>query len=486
MLQALYNSLHIHENRNAFCINGKYYTYKQLLCLVSKVRYRIKESVPEKIVGLVANDDLETYASILALWFEGKAYVPLHPDAPVERNLNVIRLSEMKTLLTSQTVDYPGVQIEDTTLFDQVLVEDIIEEHAKEDLAYILFTSGSTGVPKGVPINLANIAGFVEAFYALGYKIDAEDRCLQMFDLTFDLSVMSYLIPLLNGACVYTIPHSEIKYSYIAELMETQKLTVALMVPSILHYLRPYYDEIECDSMKYSLFCGEALPLEMIEEWGKCVPAARIDNVYGPTEDTIFCTAYSFRRNGPNKSWNGVLSIGKAMKGTLTMIVNGDGEPVAVGDTGELCLAGVQLTPGYWMNEEKNAESFFLKDGIRFYRTGDLCSEDADGDIMYHGRADFQAKIQGFRVELSEIEYHVKKIVGNRVNAVAVAFVNAIGNTEIGLVFESDSFDVTFCLEELKQRLPAYMIPTRVHFSPHFPLNVNGKIDRKKLKELFG
>jgi acyl-CoA synthetase (AMP-forming)/AMP-acid ligase II len=309
-----------------------------------------------------------------------------------------------------------------------------------------------------------------------------------MFELTFDLSVVSYLAPILKGACIYTIPKEEIKYSYIFELMEDYELTFALMVPSILHYLRPYFDEIDCPAMKFSLFCGEALPQDVTEEWSKCIPNATIANVYGPTECTIFCTDYTYKKGEQNKTHNGVLTIGKDMQNTTTIIVDEGNNEVKDGENGELCLSGIQLTPGYWKNEEKNKEVFFYKEyrgeNIRFYRTGDLCTVDKDGDILYLGRVDFQAKIQGFRVELSEIEFHVKAAL-NKTNVVAIAFANSIHNTEIGLVIESERFDAKPLLDELKINLPHYMIPTQITFVNSFPLNTNGKTDRKKLKELF-
>ena len=182
------------------------------------------------------------------------------------------------------------------------------------------------------------------------------------------------------------------------------------------------------------------------------------------------------------------MSIGKAMNGTFTIIINDNKEPVGAGEKGELCLGGVQLTPGYWKNEEKNMETFFqaMYNGVteRFYKTGDLCLADDEGDIMYLGRIDSQVKVQGFRVELSEIEFFAKEFL-NKVNAVAIAFTNQLHNTEIGMVIESAAFDTRPLLEYMKTKMPGYMIPTQMRFTDLFPLNTNGKIDRKLLKEKF-
>lgn len=487
----LQESITHNYSRNAFFIGNQHFTYKEFAQVVSNIRYAIQTSVntSDLYIGLITNDDIETYASIIALWMEGKAYVPLNPEFPVDRNLRVIEQASITYILDSAL----GLEFNEcSTISTKNLNTTTINLNPvaleSDALAYIFFTSGTTGVPKGVPITFSNLEGFIDAQWALDYSITENDRCLQMFELTFDLSVVSYLAPLLKGACIYTIPKDEIKYSYIFELMEDHELTYALMVPSILHYLRPYFDEINCPSMKYSLFCGEALPLDVTEEWSACIPNATIANVYGPTECTIYCMDYTYNRNGNNKTHNGVLTIGKDMINTNTIIVDDANNEVEIGKSGELCLSGAQLTPGYWKNEQKNKEVFFSKvhKGVdtRFYRTGDLCSVDKDGDVLYLGRVDFQAKIQGFRVELSEIEFHTKSVL-NKINAVALAITNQINNTEIGLVLESTVFETEMLLKGLKTKLPHYMIPTQLRFIKNFPLNTNGKTDRKKLSELF-
>lgn len=483
--EKLLNSAITYPNNYAFCIHDEYFTYKQFIQRVAGITISL-ENNKETNIALIANDDLSTYASIFAIWFTGKVYVPLHPDVPKERNQGIIDQVGIKTVLDSQrpsSYEWPDFDSSIELLKSYALASDYDNQ-----LAYIFFTSGSTGTPKGVMVSKKNVASFVEAFWALGYGINETDRCLQMFELTFDLSVVSYLAPLLKGACVYTIPKSEVKYSYIYTLMDEKELTVALMVPSILNYLRPYFKEINCPKMRCSLFCGEALHDQVVEEWANCVPNARIDNVYGPTEDTIFCTAYTYRRGFPNDAHHGVLSIGRAMLNNLAVIFDDDNKEAAINETGELCLAGGQLTPGYFNNPVLNQDMFFVTNykGIqtRFYRTGDLCQLSPNGNINYLGRKDFQVKIQGFRVELQEVEFYAKKAIKVQAALVALAIENTGGNFEIAIVFESPVFDINDAKESLKSKLPPYMIPTQFYFKTPFPLNTNGKIDRKALKKM--
>src|SRR5262249_6798879 len=146
------------------------------------------------------------------------------------------------------------------------------------------------------------------------------------------LSVMSYLVPLTLGACAYTVPQNDIKYVTMYQLLEDQKITFALMVPSILSHLRPYFEDIKLEKLRYCLFCGEALYEDLTREWSACVPNARIQNVYGPTEATIFCFAYDWRPGqNQRKSPNGIVSIGKPMKRTKAMIVDDSLTPVKQG-----------------------------------------------------------------------------------------------------------------------------------------------------------
>ena len=487
LFENLQHSITQHSDRNCFFIHNVFYTYAEFSATISRIRKALQTNTnaSEKNIGLIANDDLETYAAIVALWLEGKAYVPMSPETPVDRNQSIISQAEIKSIIdSSDQILFPEFNTIASKNLEETPINLVPNQVSDDALVYILFTSGTTGQPKGVPITRENLTGFVAAFWDMDISLSQEDRCLQMFELTFDLSVMSYLIPLLKGACIYTIPKDEIKYSYIFELMDDQHLTFALMVPSMLHFLRPYFKEIDLPEMKYSLFCGEALPTDITIEWSKCLPNAKIMNVYGPTEDTIFCTHYTFNRDSENKSRNGILSIGKAMNYNCNIIIDENNHILPAGNMGQLCLGGIQLTPGYWKNPAKNKEAFFYTTyngkQERFYKTGDLCQADADGDLLYLGRLDYQIKIQGFRVELSEIEFHVKAFL-KTINVVVVPLLDPIGNTELGLVIESNEFNTEALQDYMKSQMPLYMVPKLIKFIAVFPLNTNGKTDRKEL-----
>lgn len=489
VLHPLRDAIQNFPDRNAFCINEQNYTYRDFACCISGIyNDLLNRRFFSENIGLVVNDDIETYASIFALWLAGKSYVPLHPNQPLERCNDIInQISTDLILDSSKSSRYPQALVLSTCFSVGGIETDLPFDNdvPDETLAYILFTSGSTGKPKGVQITRGNIAAFMDAFWKTGILINESDRCLQCFDLTFDVSVQSYLVPLTRGACTYTIPHDQIKYSYVYGLLEEHELTFGAMAPSMLRYLRPYFDEIECESMRYCIVTAEASPDNLIREWSRCIPHADIYDFYGPTEATIYCTYYKVPEEQPSKTLNGMLSIGRPLPGMTALIVDENLEILPLGEKGELCMAGPQLTPGYWNNPEKNREVFFEKEyqgeTLRFYHTGDLCYFDTDGDIMYSGRLDFQAKIQGYRVELGEIEFHAREYLKGK-NVIAVAFENTSGNTEIALFIEGYDIPLEELTAYLRSKMPPYMIPTCWKFVLEFPLNANGKIDRNQLR----
>ena len=471
----LYHSFLEHRNSVSLIIGEETFSYSEVLALCNKIRFQISENNSQNI-GIYLTDDVFMYASILAVWFEGKTYVPLHPDFPLNKNLNVIHQAEINTLLSSKEIkeEFKVTCINTSKNFGTT--ENLPKNSDISTNAYLLFTSGSTGNPKGVPITFSNLYYFQDSFSTTFGPLKADDKVLQMFELTFDLSIMSYLIPWLNGASVVGLHKKETKYLQILDLLEANEITVALMVPSILNLIIPYLDpEITNESLRLNLFCGEALLAKQIDTWKSFIPNAEIYNVYGPTENTIFCTAYKIEEKIKEK--NGIISFGKSISNSnLSLLNENNGE-------GELLLSGKLLAKSYWKNEAKTSEAFINIDNEVFYKTGDWCLRDEDGDYFYLNRIDFQAKINGFRVELSEIEYFVNEKLQNGIS-VAVVTKDKSNNDILTVFINEHDVEEEELFQHLKNHLPDYMIPSKIIKVENYPINTSGKIDRNELKKL--
>lgn len=474
----------------AFHINGISYSYKALLDFAVEIQELLSNN-SDDIIGLYVTDDIRTYASILALWFVGKAYVPLNPRQPRERHNEILKSINARSLLSAD----PEYNVESINVIyiNEIFPSEIdnkpisIKETPDSSLAYILFTSGSTGNPKGVQITRENVAAFINSMDNIGLDITEYDRCLQPFDLTFDFSVSSYVIPLVKGASIYTIPLKATKFTYIAQLLEDHHLTVLQMVPSMIRNLLPYLDEVDLSSVRYNILCGEALTGKVIKAWHSANEDMVSYNMYGPTEDTVFCTYYLINKMNivSPLSNNDIISIGKTFKNNEVILVDDEQRQINTPEkVGELCLCGEQLTPGYWRNPKENDARFFVLDGQRYYRTGDLCFFDKSGNLMFVSRKDFQVKINGFRVELEEIENQFFKISSGKFSVV-IPYTNEQGNTELAIIIEGREYDTSDHKAELAKILPAYEVPNKFLFIQSIPLNQNGKIDRKQIKEKF-
>tara|TARA_B100001996_G_C18656073_1_gene591251 strand:+ start:184 stop:1683 length:1500 start_codon:yes stop_codon:yes gene_type:complete len=488
VIAPIINNIINFPRNNAFYINDVFYNYEEFGKEISKIREKIKSlDTNSQFIGLIVNDDLQTYAAIISIWLEGKAYIPIHPNQPFKRNKKIIEQIGLKIILDSnKKTIFSGYSI--INLNELKFKKNLLTFNKKisdEKILYILFTSGSTGNPKGVKINRKNISSFFDSFWNSGIKINETDNCLQSFDLTFDVSLQTFLAPLIKGACVFTVPHNQIKFSYIFGLLEDHKISFGVIVPSLLRFLRPYFNEIILPKMKTCIITAEACSVELALNWMKCIPNAQIYNYYGPTEATIYCTYYKLSKN-ENREINGMLSIGRPMKNVQVIIVDEKFRVLPKGKKGELCLTGDQITPGYWKNSEKNKSSFFIKSykGLnrRFYSTGDICSIEKDNLILLYGRLDSQIKIQGYRIEIGEIEFHSREFL-KKINTIVIPFEKK-QNTELAIFIESIKVDKKSFVNYLKTKLPLYMIPSKIFLLDLFPLNPNGKIDKIKLKKI--
>lgn len=456
-----------HNPDRIWCnIEGENYTYQNLSEYIQKFQNPILAC--NKPIGVVLRADFETYAALIACWISGKAYVPLNPDYPTQRLSDIIEASELTSVLDSHDIGIP--QIESVKLIKSEVPELFrwkLVTPQTTDNAYILFTSGTTGKPKGVPISFGNLQAFFDGFFDLGYPLNESDKFLQMFELTFDLSVMSFGIPTLLGASFHVPSQKLVKPLALYDTLESQEISFALMVPSAVEMLSPYADELELPHLKVSQFCGEALKISQVRVWANACPQTQIDNVYGPTEATIYCTRYTVPSNlNECLHNNGIVCIGNAMK-TVSLLID---------ENKELCLGGLQTTQGYLHANDEQKSKFFEKDGVWFYKSGDIASFE-DGNFYCHGRSDDQIKIQGYRVELSEIEFAGNKAlpqIQNRCLAIETP-----SGWELHLVFDTEITSIKPA--EVNTHLPDYMHVKAVHAVHPFPLNANGKVDKKQL-----
>lgn len=473
----------------AFVIDNRSYSYKDLENKIAAINYLLDTNKEEsRIVGIVANDDIETYASILCVWLQGIAYVPIHPNHPHTRNIEILNQVNVTVVLDSNhyfSEVIPAFKVLTTKNCDLTLElkPKVIDDNS---LAYILFTSGSTGIPKGVQISRRNLESFVQDYLSIGFGFNSEDKFLQAFDLTFDVSVQGFLIPLLCGGSVYTIPLDKIKYSYAINLLDEHEITVATFPPSMINLLKSYFEEISLPALKYCFLTAEASKFDLVQSWSKCIPNAEIYNLYGPTEGTIYCTFYRLDLLKPLLA-NGVLAIGKAFQSVEYRIVNDKDEDCNHDEKGELLISGPQVSPGYWNNPEKNSESFITLSrnniALRYYRTGDICSIGKEKEILYFGRKDYQVKINGYRIELGEIEHQIFKISHRNTLVFAVEGLKKEGLKLIAVIEANEILNAVL-LNELRNVLPEYMIPKEIICLEHFPLNANEKVDRNYILNL--
>lgn len=473
---------------NAIYSNNKFYTYRQLGEYIRKVRSFVKAQLMNNVVGVVDNSDFETYATAIALWMEGVCVVPLQPTWPLQRWKDVVNASHIVDVfdsLASATTTTRIVGVSEWGPDDVVAGMTLVSGQRKREseLACILFTSGSTGVPKGVMISQRGVAAAIDAFWGTGITIEPSDRCLQCMDMSFAVSLQTIITPLQKGACIYLIPSGQIKYAYAIALIDEFCLSVCTMVFSMAVYILPYLGKIHHDQMKYFMVFGEPCRLNTIRTLQAIMPQSEIDVLYGATETTIHVTCNRLKREVP-LSHNGIVSVGKPLEGVKIMICDEKAHSVSSGQKGELCVGGEQITPGYLWMEESRDGCFFTRvidgENVRFYRTGDCAFQTANGYVHLCGRLNSMVKIQGNRVDLNEIECVAVDFLSGT-NVICLPCEREDHLAFIVMFIESSEIPVDGLKAYLRKRLPPYMMPEKYVFIDRFPLNPHGKIDRKKL-----
>jgi amino acid adenylation domain-containing protein len=359
--------------------------------------------------------------------------------------------------------------------------------------AHILFTSGSTGLPKGVVITHANVIHFVT--WAIDYfGIGAEDRISGHPPLHFDLSTFDIFGSIAAGAQLHLLPpEASILPHRLADYMRAAQLTQWFSVPSVLQHMRKFdvVREHDFPALRRLLWCGEKLSTPTLRYWMQRLPHVTFTNLYGPTEATIASSFYRVPACPPSD--DAEIPIGAPCAGESLMVLDERLNPVRPGAIGNLYIAGAGLSPGYWRDPLKTAQVFLpnLHDptaGDRIYRTGDLARFGEDGMIYLLGRTDSQIKSRGYRIELGEVETAIHAVPG--VEDVAVVAIESGGLEGKSICcayvpFANAGLSVAAIKQQLAKALPRYMIPVRWMALEAMPRNRNGKTDRPLLTQWF-
>jgi amino acid adenylation domain-containing protein len=467
-------------------------------------------------VALWLDKSIEAVAGLYGALKAGAAYVPLDPAAPASRLAGIVADCQPAVLLTGRRQRGSWAQVgapvsrvvvldasagdpavTDTEMPSTVSVAgaDAVDAQSPaavgstpdpDDLGYILYTSGSTGVPKGVMLSHRNGMAFVHwAVDAL--RVTHDDRVSSHAPLHFDLSTFDLYGASLAGAPLVLVPKAASVFpAELVKLIDNTAITVWYSVPSVLAMLadRGGLDVGALPSLRVVLFAGEVFPTPHLHRIMTLLPHAEFWNLYGPTETNV-CTAYRVPAAPAPDAPD--IPIGTAITDVDTIAVSDDGAVVAAGDAGELLVAGPTVMRGYWGDEERTAERLISRtDGgaaRQWYRTGDIVVEEPDGNLRFVGRRDNQIKSRGYRIELGDIEsaLHTHPAV---VECAAVAVPDSMVTNRIHAWVVAAS-DVTKAdlVAHCSDRVPSYMVPERFRFVDALPRTSTDKIDRRGLTD---
>lgn len=368
----------------------------------------------------------------------------------------------------------------------------LVYGNSADDPAHILFTSGSTGDPKGVVVTHANVASFVQ--WATAYfGIAQSDKLSGHPPFHFDLSTFDIYGSLAAGAELHLVPpEANLLPHELASFIRRSELTQWFSVPSTMAYMamNRAVPAGGFETLERVIWCGEVLPTPVLIHWMQRLPNARFTNLYGPTETTI-ASSYHTVDECPSDETEAI-PIGKPCTGEELLILDEHLTPVRTDEIGELFIGGVGVTRGYWRDKELTMGAFLPdprgpSSGRRIYKTGDLCRLGEDGLVYFLGREDSQVKSRGYRIELGEIEAALATLEHIREAAVVGVETERFEGVAICCAFVPDASEQTASdvRQQLSQLIPPYMLPSRWHVMTRLPKNANGKIDRRALRELF-
>ncbi|MBE0361899.1 arthrofactin-type cyclic lipopeptide synthetase C [Pseudoalteromonas ulvae UL12] len=473
-------------------------TYEALNDKVNQLACVLLENAvaPNEPVGVFMEANTDLIVVVLALWKIGATYVPLSPTYPADRIQFMIDDANIKTVLTQESLSQDAVFKGANTqilsdLFARFDEEDrILEEPltSTEQVAYIIYTSGTTGKPKGVQVTHANLSSYCAAVNAR-YQLTERDRVLQFSNISFDIFIEELCLSVLSGRTLVMKPSQlQSDLEGLAQFIQANSVSVMSLPTAfwaVMAREAMMQDVDRLTSLTTCIVGGEAMKLESIKQWyDKFKDKVRVLNTYGPTETTVVATTHEIDFS---RMYKQAPPIGMPLPGYMCFVVGEDGLLAPIGTPGELVVGGTAVSAGY-LNRSADTRARFVEQVVTsnlrvpVYKTGDLVKWNSVGELDYIGRVDNQIKLNGYRIEIGEVESAINKVV--KLNGLEVIAKDVNGHAALcAYLVSTDAIDVASVVSQLSTMLPEYMVPKYVNVISSLPITANGKVNHQLLPE---